>query len=265
MHKRFLYWGTNHSVVHCQESQLYCQKTSSLQVKVTHVTLYFCSSLLTSGVNMTYHLAEHFLAYLWMYKHSSSACYSGPIARGGCTSCQQRMARRAHHNGIQSAAVEMRTQRAPTVSHHVHHWQLGSTLTPTTNAYLLPLQLAHLFFQSLTDSSGESYKLSWRADEQLTLSLWHPSAKCLESCAGKQPALFSSTSPTSLHSHPGMQTCKQIPDICKQISGMSLLHDSDAQNRISALTKLNTIENKSCSSDWLRTTHGPTKMSISLP
>lgn len=58
--------------------------SSSLMGKVAHVTVCFCSSLLTSGLNLTHPLAEYFLACLWVYKHSLSACCSTPTVRGDC-------------------------------------------------------------------------------------------------------------------------------------------------------------------------------------
>lgn len=86
------------------------------------MTVYFCSSLLTSRLSLIHHLAEYFLACPWVYRHSHFQCAAlPPQQEGTAISCQQRRATRALHNGIQPAALEVLNQRAPTISYHVHH------------------------------------------------------------------------------------------------------------------------------------------------
>lgn len=124
----------------CQEWQLLCQESSSLWGKDTHMTVYFHSSLLTSRLNLTHHLAEYFLAWLWVYRHSHFQLAAlSPQQEGIAISCQPRTATRVPHNGIQSVALHMLNHSAPTVSYHAHRWQLGSTLPPPPKACLLPL------------------------------------------------------------------------------------------------------------------------------
>lgn len=144
----------------CQESRLYCQESSSLWVKVTHVTLYFCSSLLTSGLNLTHHLAEYFLAYLWVYKHGPSASCSVSIARGDCHLLSA-------ENGQESAP-----QWHLTCCCGGAHQEGSNCFIPclsltvrvnlNTNHKCIPAcpPACPPFSQSLIDSSGESYKLS---------------------------------------------------------------------------------------------------------
>lgn len=199
--------------------------SSSLWGKVTHVTVYFCSSLLTSRLNLTHRLAEYFLACLWVYRHSLSACCSIPTAGGDCHLLST-------ENGQQSAP-----QRHPTCHFGGAQPERSSCLIScpsltvrvdlkTNHKGILASPLACPSFSlSLINSSGESHKISWSAEEQLNPFLVASFCKVPGSRTLETSQHISAPHPQC----PFIPTHGYRPAVCKQISGISLLHDRDVQ------------------------------------
>ena len=123
-------------------------------------TATFCSSLLTSGLNLTHHLAEYFLACQWVYRHSLSPCCSIPTVRRDChllsTENSQESAPQWHPTCRFGSAQPERSNcfipcPSPTVRVGLNTNYKGMPASPLA---------CPSFSQSLIDSSDESHKLS---------------------------------------------------------------------------------------------------------
>lgn len=143
--------GAGGDVRLCQESQLVCQESSSSMGKVAHVTVCF-------GLNLTHPLAEYFLACLWVYRHSLSACCSTPTVRGDC-----HLLSTEQPGECTTMVYNLLLWRCSTRAlHFIPCPSLTVRANLNTNHKGMPASplACPSFSQSLIDSSGESHKLS---------------------------------------------------------------------------------------------------------
>lgn len=228
----------------CQEAQLLFQESSSLWgrwLRWEPAFIAVCWPLGRTGPTALLSISQPAcrctgtVCQLSPHSDTGLPCLGNTEWPGGCT----------------TMASNLPLWRCSAVSYHVLLWEGQPYQQPQMHVCF---PLAHpSFSQSLIDPSGESHKPSWGAEELLNPLLVASFCKVLGTHVLEISQCFSALHPFRSHPWPAFGN-----------SEMSLLCDRDVQNCISALTG-NTAKRKSGSSGCLRTTHIPTKMSISLP